>query len=243
MRLEKYLALAGVASRRGAKAMIREGRVSVNDTVVLEPGSPLDETRDVVRVDGQRVRPQKNRVYLLLNKPRGYLTTVRDPQGRKTIYDLLPPMTERVVPVGRLDYDTEGLLLLTNDGELAYRLLHPRFKVPKTYHATVRGVPSEETLNRLRKGIFLEGKKTAPAQVTLVHTNGNNAQIRLVLYEGRKRQVREMLRAIGHPVKRLRRIQFGPLSLSRLPKGCFRPLTPWELRSLRRSAGMENEKN
>lgn len=239
MRLEKFLALAGVDSRRGAKALVLEGRVSVNDEIVAEPGHAVDESRDVVRVDDRKIRYTRKLVYLVLNKPAGYLTTVRDPQGRKTIYDLLPKSDERIVPVGRLDADTEGLLLLTNDGDLAFRLLHPRYKVPKTYQATVRGAPEEDALNRLRKGVFVEGRRTAPAQVTVVHSGEDDARLRLVIHEGRKRQVREMLRAVGHPVKKLRRIQFGPLSLAKLPKGGFREVSASELRELRRAAGIE----
>jgi pseudouridine synthase len=238
VRLEKLLALAGVTSRRGAKALIEEGRVRVNGAPVREPGLSVAEDDDDVRVDGRRVHLRRRFRYLLLNKPPGYLCTARDPQGRRTVFDLIPAIPERVYPVGRLDADAEGVLLLTNDGEVAHRMTHPRFGVRKTYIATVRGVPDEQALKRLRNGVHVEGRKTAPAEVALVRAELNQSQLRIVVHEGRKHQVKWMCLAVGHGAKKLRRVQFGPLSVKGLARGAWRELTRPEQIALRRYVGL-----
>jgi pseudouridine synthase len=214
--------------------------VSVNGSVVTELGTKADPSRDDIRVDGRRIRIQRRRRYILLNKPRGYVTTRQDPQGRPTVMDLLKGLNEYLYPVGRLDYDSEGLLLLTNDGELAARLTHPRHEVERVYEARVRGVPNTHALDRLAKGIVIEGRRTAPARVTLRHASDDDAQsiVEISLHEGRQRQVRKMFDAIGHPVVRLRRIRIGPIADEMLPKGRYRELTPQELGRLRRAAGL-----
>ncbi len=238
-RLQKILSAAGVASRRLAEDLIVQGRVSVNGTVVTELGTKADPASDEIRVDGRRLRgPQRHR-YILLNKPRGYVTTRSDPQGRPTVMDLLKGVREYVYPVGRLDYDSEGLLLLTNDGELAARLTHPRHEVERVYEARVRGVPGPHEIQRLEHGVVIAGRRTAPAKVRLAHTqpaaSGPQAVLRLSIHEGRHRQVRNMLDEVGHPVVRLRRVRIGPIADDMLKTGHYRELTPAEVAKLKRA--------
>ena len=213
--------------------MIAEGRVRVNNKIVDELGHKIDDERDVVYVDGKKIRHEEKRLYLLLNKPAGYLVTLKDPFKRRTIRDLLPVSMGRVFPVGRLDLDSQGLLLLTNDGELAYRLSHPRFKVKKIYVAKVQGEPSKETLSRVERGVYLEGKRTAPAKVSLLAHSQKSSILRIEIYEGRKREVRRMCQAVGHNVLELKRIGFAGLELKKIKPGEWRPLEPRELRRLR----------
>jgi len=239
-RLQKILSAAGVASRRAAETLIVNGRVSVNGATVLELGTRADPARDDIRVDGQRVRVSARHRYVLLNKPRGYMTTRKDPEGRPTVLDLLPEVREYIYPVGRLDYDSEGLLLLTNDGELAARLLHPSHEVEREYHARVRGVPEEGQLERLRRGVVIEGRRTAPAVVRIVDAGlgarEDQSLLSLALHEGRTRQVRAMCEAIGHPVVRLKRVRFGPILDRTLKVGGHRDLTAREVALLKQSA-------
>jgi len=233
VRLNKFLALAGVASRREADRWIQEGRISVNNQVVEELGLRVDEDQDVVRVDGRKIQVKTQPVYILLNKPAGYLVTLKDPFRRPTVRTLLPASLGRVFPVGRLDLATEGLLVLTNDGELAFRLSHPRFGVKKVYLAKIKGEPDKEALRRLERGVHLEGAKTAPARVVLLAPGQKSSWLRLELQEGRKREVREMCRAVGHPVLELRRVEFAGLGLGNLKSGQWRHLEPGEVRRLK----------
>ena len=230
MRLNAYLARAGVASRRGADELIKSGRVTVDGA----PGelNTFVEAANVVRVDGREVGKQALR-HLLLNKPRGTITTARDPEGRPTVVDLVGGDV-RVVPVGRLDRDTTGVLLLTNDGPLAHRLAHPRYGVEKTYVAEVQGEPGGDVLQRLAEGIDLDDGPTAPARVTLL----TPSRLELVLHEGRNRQVRRMLEAVGHPVVKLRRSRYAGLGPGRLRPGDWRDLTRDEVSRLRRLVGL-----
>jgi pseudouridine synthase len=239
-RLQKVLAHAGVASRRAAEEMISAGRVQVNGVVVTQLGTRIDPARDTVTLDGERVRvpvdaqeEAASHVVYLLHKPLGVVSTANDPQGRRTVTSLLPP-EPRVYPVGRLDADSEGLLLLTNDGDLAYRLTHPRYGVEKEYEALVTGHPPEHELRRLRAGVRLadDERPTAPAQVQRLADEGANTWLRVIIHEGRKRQVRRMLDAIHHPVLHLRRVRLGPLRLGNLKPGQWRPLTVQEVAAL-----------
>ena len=236
-RLQKFMARCGVASRRACETLIAQGRVRVNGRTVTEPGFKVDPDQDEVRVDGRVIRPAPGFRYIMLHKPAGYVTTVSDPQGRPTVMALVPA-DRRLYPVGRLDLDTEGLLLLTDDGALAHRLTHPRYGVPKVYRARVAGVVGEEALARLRHGVMLDDGPTAPARVRLLRQDPAAALLEIELKEGRKRQVRRMCQAVGHPVLYLRRVAFGPLRLGRLPKGQYRSLTPAEVEALKRAAGL-----
>jgi pseudouridine synthase len=239
IRLQKIISQAGIASRRAAEKLIGEGRVTVNGATVREMGTKADPATDDIRVDGRRVKGPERLRYILLYKPTGYVTTRSDPQQRPTVIDLLSGVRDYVYPVGRLDYDTEGLLLLTNDGELAARLTHPRHGVERTYEARVLGLPDERDLERLRGGIPLDGRPTLPAHVDLM-TRGDREKreslVRITIREGRKRQVRRMCEAIGHPVRALRRVRIGPLSDRRLKPGDWRELTQQEVGALRASA-------
>lgn len=231
-RLQKLLARAGIASRRTAERLIAEGRVSVNGRTVTELGSRADPATDTVRVDGRRLPPAPaERVYLALHKPRGYVTTLRDPEGRPCVRDLLSGIPVRVFPVGRLDFQSEGLLLLTNDGWLAHVLMHPRNAVPKTYVAKVRGVPGEDALRRLEAGVVLGGRRSLPAEARLLR-RGARSLVELTLVEGRRHQVRDMLAAVGHPVLRLVRVAYGGVRLGRLPPGRYRRLGAEEVARL-----------
>lgn len=239
-RLQKYLAHAGVASRRHAEDLITAGAVTVNGEVVRELGTRIDPTKDEVRVHGRIVRPSEDLLYILLNKPSGTVTTASDPQGRRTVLDLLPDewRSQRVYPVGRLDRDTEGLLLLTNDGDFALRLTHPRYALAKEYAVLVAGHPSPGALEALAHGILLPGetRRTAPARVWLMRAQGDATWVGIEIHEGRNRQVRRMLEAVGHPAARLRRVRIGSLTLGTLPPGKARLLTPHEVEQLRRTA-------
>src|SRR5688572_14348946 len=238
VRLQKIMSAAGVSSRRAAEKLISEGRVTVNGNVVTELGSKADPEADDIRVDERRVKkPQRHR-YLLLNKPRGYVTTRSDPERRRTVLDLLKGVREYVYPVGRLDFDSEGLLILTNDGDLAAMLTHPRHEVDRVYEAQVLGVPDAHDLDRLSRGIMLEGRRTAAAHVELLRerrTEGDTSVLRITIHEGRSRQVRKMADAIGHPVRTLKRVRIGPLADKALRVGAFRELTEEEVRRLKRS--------
>ena len=245
VRLQKVLSQAGIASRRAAERLITEGRVSVNGTTVREMGTKADPAVDDIRVDGRRVKSAERQRYLLLNKPAGYVTTRSDPQRRPTVIDLLGGVREYVYPVGRLDYDTEGLLLLTNDGDLAARLTHPRHQVERTYEARVAGMPDEEAFERLRTGIPLDGKRTLPAQVKVLNRqgpakaglrSGRDGVLLITIREGRNRQVRRMLEAVGHPVKALKRTRIGTLTDRYLKPGQWRELTAAEVTALRAAA-------
>lgn len=232
VRLQKYLAGAGVASRRKAEELICQGRVSINGNRITELGTKVCEG-DTVMVDEKPVRLKSVKKYVMLNKPVGIVTTVKDQFGRKTVMDLVQEAGIRLFPVGRLDYDTSGLLLLTNDGDLTYRLTHPRHNIDKTYLAEVAGIPREEELVRFRRGLSIENYITAPAQVQLLSTTSKgNAILKITIHEGRNRQVRKMCSAIGHPVHTLQRVSMGPLQIGNLEPGQWRDLTEKELKQL-----------
>lgn len=234
MRLEKYIATSGIASRRSVKRSIQAGLVTVNGESVLVPGHPINVGIDAVEFEGKQVEPLVERIYLMLNKPAGYLTTRRDERKRPTVMDLVADLPGTIYPVGRLDLETEGLLLFTNDGDFAYRLLHPSHEVEKTYLVWVKGVPSDDAIQRLRQGVTIPSGITAPAKVKRlkVSKDGATARFEVVIHEGKKRQVRLMFKAVGHPVIRLKRIRIGNLRLDNLPSGEYRYLTPEEISEL-----------
>jgi 23S rRNA pseudouridine2605 synthase len=234
-RLQKFLAHAGVASRRHAEQLIVEGRVTVNGAVVRELGVKVDPEKDAVKVDGKRVLGERP-VYILMYKPKGTLCTLDDPEGRPLVTDLVRGVKARLFPVGRLDFDTTGALLLTNDGELANLLMHPRHRFTKTYLAKVKGVPSEERLEKLRRGVNIEGVRTAPAEARLVALKEKNSLVELILREGRNRQVKRMFLEIGHPVLRLHRSAYAFLDLQGLEPGQWRHLSADEVKRLRAAA-------
>jgi 23S rRNA pseudouridine2605 synthase len=233
-RLQKILSRAGLASRRSSERLMLEGRVTVNGKTVVELGTKADPSVDDIRVDGRRIKLPERHRYLLLNKPRGYVTTRSDPQKRPTVIDLVGTR-DYVYPVGRLDYDSEGLLLLTNDGDLAARLTHPSHGVARVYEAVVLGVPDEHDLTRLRRGILIDGRRTGPAAVSLIGAAHGGARLSITIREGRNRQVRRMCEAIGHPVDHLRRVAIGPLRDARLKPGQWRELTGPEVERLRKA--------
>lgn len=242
VRLQKILSTAGVASRRASEQLILEGRVTVNGVVVRELGSRADPVHDDVRVDGRRLATTRESRYILLYKPKGYVTTRHDPEGRPTVIDLLGPRVGYVYPVGRLDYDTEGLLLLTSDGDLAEHLTHPRHEVARVYEVIVAGVPDDAAMDKLRRGVFIDGRRTAGADVRrgpIVKTGSPTTKLVMTLHEGRNRQVRKMCAAIGHPVRALTRVQMGPLTLGRLRPGEWRELRADEVAALRRDPGAD----
>src|ERR1700674_3184074 len=230
-RLQKILSQAGIASRRASEQLMLEGRVTVNGTTVLELGTKADAGHDDIRVDGRRIKIPERHLYLLLNKPRGYVTTRSDPQKRPTVIDLLVGVREYVYPVGRLDYDSEGLLILTNDGDLGGRLTHPRHGVPRVYEVTVRGVPDAHDMSRLTKGVSIDGHRTQPAEVVSL----GPSRLRITVREGRNRQVRKMCDAIGHPVTEVRRVAIGPLRDAKLKVGRWRLLNAQEVERLRKA--------
>lgn len=234
-RLQKFLSRAGVASRRAAEEMIRAGRVSVNGQVVRVLGVKIDPDRDVVKADGRRVRPEVL-VTVMLHKPYGYISTTKDPQGRRVVTDLLGEKGPRLYPVGRLDYDATGLLLLTNDGELAQRLTHPRYQVPRTYRVTVAGEVSRETLRLLAGGVEVADRVVAAA-VQMQKLEAEKTVLEITVWEGRYHLIKRLLSQVGHPVLKLKRIAYGPLRLGRLPRGAHRLLTPAEMAALQAGAG------
>lgn len=234
-RLQKILANAGVASRRKCEELIKAGKVQVNDEVVTTLGVKADPSVDVITVNGKAISVSSDKIVLAFYKPKGVITSTSDPEGRKTVMDFIKGVGARVYPIGRLDYDTEGLLLLTNDGELANMLMHPRHHVEKTYHATVKGIPHGDKLEQLKKGIKLEDGFTQPAAVEYhdVDLERNIATISMTIHEGRNRQVRRMFEAIGHPVIKLKRVKFGNITLQGIARGKHRVLTKSEVNELR----------
>lgn len=238
-RLQKILSRAGITSRRKAENLILEGRVSVNGQIVRQLGTKAVLGKDEIQVDGKALEPDVERVTVALFKPRGCVSTLHDPQGRLTVTDMLDDLSVRVYPVGRLDYDSDGLLLLTNDGELAHRLQHPRYKVAKTYLVKVRGRPDEGDLARLQQGVDLEDGPTAPAELNVVGEGETTTWLSLSLREGRKHQVKRMCAAVGHPVLKLRRTQVGPIDLGTLRPAESRLLKSREVRALRREVGLD----
>ena len=238
IRLQKWLARCGIGSRRACEQLIRQGHVLVNGQRATL-GMRIDPEQEIIAINGKPLKPPPAPVYMMLHKPPGYVTTRKDPHAPHTVMELLKGLTIPVFPVGRLDADAEGLLLLTNDGELANRLLHPRYKVAKTYRVWVQGAPNEAALRQLREGVLLEEGRTAPAKVRLIRRQRHRSILEVTLHEGRKRQIKRMCAAVGHPVQRLVRIAFGPLRLPRdLPPGAWRELTPAEREALLHAAGL-----
>jgi 23S rRNA pseudouridine2605 synthase len=243
-RLQKILSQAGVASRRASEQLMLDGRVTVNGATVRELGTKADASSDEIRVDGRRITMPERHRYLLLNKPRGYVTPRSDPPRRPTVIDLLAGVRDYVYPVGRLDYDTEGLLILTNDGDLAARLTHPRHGIARVYEAKVLGVPDTHDLDRLSRGVTIEGQRMTATSVRLLPSRNNrHATLQITIHEGRNRQVRNMLEAIGHPVDQLTRIAIGPIGDAKLKLGRWRDLTDAEVKSLKKlSAGAGSQR-
>ena len=241
-RLQKIIARAGIASRRHAEDLIAEGHVEVNGVLVTEPGTKADPSSDHIKVDGKKIRLNTRRIVLMLNKPRGYMTTCRDPEGRLTVMDLVNDVKERVTPVGRLDYETEGLLLLTNDGDLANGLMHPKNEVQKVYWAKVKGHVAPEILRKIAQGgISLPTGKTPPCQIRLLNKTDQNAWVEIILHEGKKREVRRMMRRVGHPVVKLKRVAYAFLKLRNVSLGKYRHLTSYEIEKLEYLVGIRSE--
>ena len=243
-RLQKIIAHAGFASRREAETMITAGRVTVNGRVVTELGSRADAARDHIKVDGTLITRAEPHRYILLYKPKEVMTTVEDPQGRRTVIDLVRGIRERIYPVGRLDFHSEGLVLLTNDGDLAFKVSHPTHGSVKTYHVKVRGVPDERMIDKLQRGITIEGKRTLPCEISRLRTTSKgddqgNSWFEVKLREGRTHQIRKMYQAIGHPVSKLKRVAIGPISDPNLTPGVWRELTEKEVKML---AAMKEKK-
>lgn len=236
MRINKYIAYCGIASRRKAEELIIENRVKVNGKIVNELSFQINEAEDKVEVDGKAIGLEEELVYIMLNKPEGYVTTVKDQFDRKSVIDLVKGVGARVYPIGRLDYETSGLLLLTNDGDLTYKLTHPKHEVDKTYVATVKGIPNETEINNFEKGLYIEDYKTAPAKIKIVKKNieKNYAVCEIKIHEGRNRQVRKMCRAINHPVMNLRRKAMGKIVLKDVEIGQYRYLTNDEVNYLKK---------
>ncbi len=234
VRLQKFLANAGIASRRGAEKIIAEGRVSVNGEIVREMGVQIDENYDMVAVDGEEIKKVEKKMYIMLNKPYGFVTTVSDDKGRPTVMELVSDISARIYPVGRLDYDTEGLLLLTNDGDLTYKITHPKHDVSKTYVAEVSGNISMDTIMQLRRGVVIDGYKTSPAEVEVVGATQYGTKIEITIHEGRNRQVRKMFEELGCVVKKLKRIKEAGLTLGHLPVGKWRKLSESEINMLKK---------
>ena len=235
MRINKYIASCGVASRRKAEEIILAKRVKVNGKTVEELSFNIDENNDVVEIDGQRIGLNEESVYIVLNKPEGYITTVKDQFDRPSVLDLVSDIKERVYPIGRLDYETSGLLILTNDGDLTYKLTHPKHEVDKTYMAIVKGIPTKEELKNFERGLYIEDYKTAPAKIKVVKKDEekNYAICQIKIHEGRNRQVRKMCRAINHPVMRLRRVAMGKITLKDTEVGKYRHLSKEEVEYLK----------
>lgn len=230
-RLQKILAKAGIASRRKAEQLILEGRIRINGRVVSEVGSKADPILDTITCDNRPIVIEE-KIYILLNKPAGYVTTLSDPQGRPVVSDLVANIPLRLFPVGRLDLETEGALLMTNDGELGNAILHPRYEVNKTYEATIIGSPAEEKLNLLRQGIRIDGVQTRPAQIRVLKRRKEQTQVEVIIHEGKKRQVRKMFQAISHRVLHLKRTAYGNLRLGALPVGKYRILSQNDLKNI-----------
>ncbi len=239
IRINKYLSAAGVSSRREADRLIEQGRVKVNGKIVQTLGSKIDENKDRIEVDGKTVEGTQGKIYMLLNKPPEFLVTLKDPFQRPTIMDFLPKLKTRIFPVGRLDFDSEGLLLMTNDGELANRLTHPRYEIKKNYLVKIQGHPEKVQISRLERGIPLDGKKTAPAKISPVSSSPKRSLFKVELHEGRKREIRRMFEAIGYHVLLLRRIKFAGLTLDGLNPGDWRYLTKTEVQNLYKKVGLK----
>lgn len=232
MRINKYIASAGLASRRKADELIANGNVRVNGAVLKEPGYDVTEG-DVVEVNGRRIESNEKKVYILLNKPVGFVTTVSDDKDRDTVMDLVADVDSRIFPVGRLDYNTCGMLIMTNDGDFAYRLTHPKHEMPKTYRALVAGVLSDEKCRRLERGVDIGGFKTSPAKVRVVRGTPKTTLVDITIHEGKNRQVRKMFKAVGNNVQQLQRIAIGDIKLGRLAEGHYRKLTREEVEYLK----------
>ncbi|WP_053957312.1 pseudouridine synthase [Inediibacterium massiliense] len=235
MRLQKYIAHAGIASRRKAEEMIKEGRVKVNDQVVKDMGVEIEPTKDKIYVDGNFIELEQKNVYIMLNKPKGYVTTVSDEFGRPTVLDLVKDINERIYPVGRLDFDTSGLLLLTNDGDFTYHLTHPKHEVKKTYIAKIKGVPTKEELKKFKNGVDIGGYITAPAHIEMIKQSRVFCTTRVMIHEGKNRQIRRMFDQINHPVVALKRVSIGEIKMNDLEEGKWRNLTKEEVNYLKNS--------
>jgi len=232
VRIQKIIANSGITSRRKAEALIKEGRVTIDGQKVSKPGTLADPQKDRIRVDGKLIPGDNKKIYILLYKPRGYITSLNDPQGRPKVIDLLKKIKANVFPVGRLDYNAEGALLLTNDGSLTQRLLHPRFAVPRTYLVKVKGFPDAKTIKALRTGIHLSDGITCPARVAFSEKTKKNSWVRITVKEGRNKLIRRLFAAVGHPVLKLKRIKFGPFSLGKLSPGEYRIISPEEVKKI-----------
>ncbi|MDR1774306.1 MAG: rRNA pseudouridine synthase [Clostridioides sp.] len=235
MRINKFIASCGVASRRKAETLITDGKVTVNGNIVTELSFQVDEKKDIVKVNGEKISLEEKKIYIALNKPEGYITSVKDQFDRPSVLDLLSDVEERIFPVGRLDYETSGLIILTNDGDLTYKLTHPKHNINKVYKAIVKGIPDYSDIKKFKEGIQIEDYKTAPAKLTVTKALPEKkiSVCEVTIHEGRNRQVRKMLRAINHPTLRLRRIFVGKIGLGDLEIGKFRYLTDKEIKYLK----------
>lgn len=231
-RLQKYMAACGIASRRKCEEIILQARVKVNGKIVNELGAKIDEEKDLVTLDGKLIKKEKNKVYIALNKPKGYVSTVKDERGRKTILDLVD-VTERIYPIGRLDYDTSGLILLTNDGDIYNKIIHPKQEKNKIYIALIKGIPTENDIKKIWKGINIDGYVTAPAKFKIVKKFKDYCEVEIIIHEGRNRQIRKMCDFINHQVLELKRLQIGDIKLGNLPLGKWRYLNTKEIQNIK----------